>query len=291
MEIDGYCEELSLGFECQGEQHYIQIGHFHRQDGSLERRMQDDHDKINLCALNKISIIEIPFHIENIFLLKYIEEKILYLRPNIRLNQNVEFRDFQPSDELSTIKFIAEKNGGVCLSDSYNGIFEKYKFRCELGHEWMAMASNIKRGTWCPLCKPKILTEKRRIHDVDSMREIAKKKNGKFLSNFFNSVNDKYRWACSESHEWIAAPSDIMKGTWCRKCAFKFRQIPIERAQISAQERGGVCLSTEILNAQAKLKWKCSKGHVWEARLSNILHRNSWCPICAREKTRRIQHS
>jgi hypothetical protein len=47
---------------------------------------------------------------------------------------------------------IAKERGGECLSKEYKGIFTKLKWKCSIGHEWKASPSNVKRGSWCPLC-------------------------------------------------------------------------------------------------------------------------------------------
>ena len=46
---------------------------------------------------------------------------------------------------------------------------------------------------------------------------------------------------------------------WCRKCDIINRSNSIEDAQILAKKRGGECLSTEYINADLHLKWKCKK--------------------------------
>ncbi len=50
-----------------------------------------------------------------------------------------------------------------------------------------------------------------------------------------------------------------------------------------ANERGGVCLSTEYINNSTKLKWKCKKGHKWITMTRTILE-GSWCPKCYLDK-------
>jgi hypothetical protein len=55
--------------------------------------------------------------------------------------------------------------------------------------------------------------------------------------------------------------------------------------------KGGKCLSREYKGAFKKLLWECTKGHRWEALPVNIIHKNSWCPICSakeRGKKRRL---
>lgn len=58
-----------------------------------------------------------------------------------------------------------------------------------------------------------------------------------------------------------------------------------------AEKRGGKLLSTEYLGIGEKLKWKCEKGHEWEANPYNVKN-GSWCPICSNHirKTIRDAH-
>lgn len=50
-----------------------------------------------------------------------------------------------------------------------------------------------------------------------------------------------------------------------------------------AISKGGECLSGTYERAHSKLKWKCSKEHIWEATPDNINH-GKWCPQCAPNK-------
>jgi hypothetical protein len=62
----------------------------------------------------------------------------------------------------------------------------------------------------------------------------------------------------------------------------------IEELNLVANERGGECLSTEYVNNHSKVKWKCKKGHIWEATPSSIKS-GSWCPECSNVKKLTIQ--
>lgn len=55
-----------------------------------------------------------------------------------------------------------------------------------------------------------------------------------------------------------------------------------------ADRKNGECLSDEYLGAHTKLKWKCSKGHVWEAK-PNAIKSGQWCPECGGRKKRTIE--
>ncbi|RHZ54282.1 hypothetical protein Glove_428g125 [Diversispora epigaea] len=59
------------------------------------------------------------------------------------------------------------------------------------------------------------------------------------------------------------------------------KKISLNTACEIAIKRGGLCLSTEYINGKSHLRWKCVKGHEWEATLSNIKYQNTWCPYCA----------
>ncbi|WP_413575496.1 zinc-ribbon domain-containing protein [Bacillus thuringiensis] len=51
-----------------------------------------------------------------------------------------------------------------------------------------------------------------------------------------------------------------------------------------AQSRGGKCFSETYKDNKTKLRWKCAKGHEWEATPNNIKSKAQWCPECNKEK-------
>jgi len=67
------------------------------------------------------------------------------------------------------------------------------------------------------------------------------------------------------------------------------RKLTIESCQQVAEERGGKCLSTEYKNNRTKMKWECSKGHIWDAIFSSIKNIKSWCPDCGGSKKLTIE--
>lgn len=74
LELDGYCEELKLAFEYDGEWHYK--NHFK----GLELKKQNQRDKAKdiLCANNQVTLIRIPYFIENKEV--FIKEKLKELK-------------------------------------------------------------------------------------------------------------------------------------------------------------------------------------------------------------------
>jgi hypothetical protein len=48
---------------------------------------------------------------------------------------------------------LAEERGGKLLSlEEPRNSFQKLRWRCALGHEWLAKPNNIQSGRWCPVC-------------------------------------------------------------------------------------------------------------------------------------------
>lgn len=285
MELDGFCKELNLAFEYNGEYHYDKNNHFQHGDETLERRKNDDKLKINLCKENNITLITIPYTIETKELKNFIYNKLIELNLEIDLKLDID-ESYVPSNELSELKRIAEERGGKCLSEVYLGATEKHQFQCSEGHIWEAIPSNIKNGkkTWCPLCKPNRIGDSKRKYSIEDMQEIAKQKNGKFLSDNFKSVNDKYLWQCEHGHEWTTTPSEILRGSWCSKCNSNKMKGNIFQMQELARSRNGKCISTEYIDSKTKLTWECQFGHQWEARPRDIKNSNTWCPLCTGKK-------
>jgi len=76
LELDGYCEELKIAFEYQGEQHYYYNPHFHR-NGIRDLISQNLRDKIkkNICDKTRIRLIIIPYR----YTFKDIEKMTCYI--------------------------------------------------------------------------------------------------------------------------------------------------------------------------------------------------------------------
>ena len=61
LELDGYNEDLKIGFEYNGIQHYQYIPHFHRNGiEDLYKQQKNDHRKYEICKERGIHLIIIP---------------------------------------------------------------------------------------------------------------------------------------------------------------------------------------------------------------------------------------
>lgn len=114
---------------------------------------------------------------------------------------------------IGEMKIIAKRLGGKCLSEDYVNSSTKLLWECSEGHRWEAIPYTIKKGSWCPYCAGSgKLT-------IEGMREIAKQRGGKCLSNKYVNNQTKLLWECAEGHQWEAIPNRIKMGTWCPICS------------------------------------------------------------------------
>ena len=75
LELDGYCEELKLAFEYQGDQHYRIVSWFRMTKESLKYQQEKDAAKVKLCKENDIDLIVIKSEPKDT-IKKYILERI-----------------------------------------------------------------------------------------------------------------------------------------------------------------------------------------------------------------------
>ena len=190
-----------------------------------------------------------------------------------------------PSFVLGIMRALAISRGGALISDYYINNSTKLRWRCADGHEWEATPASVKHGNWCPLCGDRRAARKR-AHTIGLMRALAEAKGGVCLSENYDNVKSRLRWRCATGHEWETQASVIIAGHWCPKCASsrlgKEYSLTLEEIQKTAKKRGGECLSDSYLNTHQKLRWRCAKGHTWQAN-SNSIRRGTWCPTCARK--------
>ena len=117
--------------------------------------------------------------------------------------------------------------------------------------------------------------------------EIAEKKAGKCLSKEYINAFTPLLWECRKGHQWLAPPSRIRSGHWCKQCGMKkgseSRKDNIDEMNRIASLRKGKCLSQEYVNSGVKLLWQCAEGHKWEAAPRDIKS-GHWCKKCGDNK-------
>ena len=123
---------------------------------------------------------------------------------------------------------------------------------------------------------------------LDQFKKIAIEKEGRCLSQKYINSTTKLKFICKAGHEWMAIPTQLTQGHWCRECS-GYAKGSIEQMREFAASKNGECLSEEYVDSKTKLKWRCAKGHDWNAAPSHIISNQSWCPICSHKKKLTIE--
>lgn len=291
MELDGYAPSLNLAFEYHGEQHYRQNAFFHNNTAAFERRSQDDEQKRQLCRQHGVVLLEVPCSIPHGELQACLTKQIESLGCHVIRDESpiqIAELDVWRRKDLDNLRAVAISRGGRLISSHYINNSTKLRWRCAEGHEWDAISSSIKRGSWCSICGDKRAGVKR-AHTIQQMMALASAKGGRCLSESYENSRSRLRWACAAGHKWETQASVVISGHWCPKCE-KLRlgrkyALTLSEIQQTAKKRGGECLSDTYLNVRQKLTWLCASGHTWQAN-ANSVRRGSWCPVCGRKRPR-----
>ena len=76
MEIDMFNEELGLGLEYNGSQHYHFNPFWHQNEEGFEKQKYRDKLKMRLCKENNVNIIVVPYNVPYDEIKPYILEKL-----------------------------------------------------------------------------------------------------------------------------------------------------------------------------------------------------------------------
>ena len=68
----------------------------------------------------------------------------------------------------------------------------------------------------------------------------------------------------------------------------KGERLSLANMQQAAAKFGGECLSTEYKTLYTPMRWRCAKGHEWEAQGQNVW-RGKWCMRCSGKMRKTIE--
>lgn len=175
---------------------------------------------------------------------------------------------------LEKLDTIAKTNKGTCIRLlEGSGLEGLYEWTCKKEHIWHATGGNVVHNkTWCPHCQKLSL---------DDCYDEAKKHNGKCLETIYVNRRTHMLWECKKGHQFKLTMGSVRNSNrWCKKCFVDNQRHDISVSQDIAKKYGGECLSTEYINLETSMKWRCKEGHEWTVNISNIKGSGSWCRMC-----------
>ena len=99
-------------------------------------------------------------------------------------------------------------------------------------------------------------------------------------------------WKCSKGHEWIARISSRTAGNGCPYCSGRFAVKgkndlqtvnPSLAKEWNYKKNNGLTPAEVLPGSGKKVWWVCSKGHEWQASISDR-SRGNGCPYCSSKK-------
>ncbi|MFP2928859.1 zinc-ribbon domain-containing protein [Pyxidicoccus sp. 3LG] len=121
---------------------------------------------------------------------------------------------------------------------------------------------------------------------LERLRQKARSRGGECLSTAWLGTTAKHRFRCSRGHEWEALAANVLARTWCPGCKNELiaarRRNPrgLEQMRELASARGGVFVSERYTSVNDRHRWRCARGHEWEAAPSDV-QKGTWCRTCA----------
>lgn len=186
------------------------------------------------------------------------------------------------NDQLKRLREALKPYGMKLLDSEWGGWNAQYRFRCKAWHELSRSGSHLYYlMTVCPACR-----------DDASLRElhlIARKAGGRCLNDEYLGLNGRYQFVCREGHVFEKSGKKLIEGTWCIPCArarhseLMTSSDGMKRIRAAAKARGGVCLSDTYTKLTAPYRFRCERGHEWEAMGCDVV-RGAWCRACANLK-------
>lgn len=204
LELDMYNEELNLGLEYNGAQHYKEHDKYFHKYGGFEEQQERDKYKLKFCLDNNINLIIVPYTVKGDELIGFIYNKLLELNYNIidrlDIDWDTKFTEYtmesdNKNEVFNNMKQYAIDNKGKCLETHYLGYDEKHQFECVKGHKFAFDGREFIRrqthNTFCTYCDGKKV-------DYDYLVNILNEVNMRAISTeYVNSGKTPFTIACN----------------------------------------------------------------------------------------------
>lgn len=222
LELDGFCGELNLAFEHNGQQHYNLSFNMNNKD--LDDLKKRDIAKIELCKENNVNLIVVNRLFEHTSFTEFVNDvKKLYKNIyGVESKKDCDLKDVPSffAKEMSVIEMLVNSKGGECLS-AYVRSQNKINIKCKRNHIFSITPNKLKNGQWCKKCGFMDRKSKQQ-HNIEFCKNLAVSRNGVCLSNTYKNNKQKLLWQCQHGHQWESCLASInCRNSWCPKCANK----------------------------------------------------------------------
>ena len=170
------------------------------------------------------------------------------------------------------------------------GVGKKLKWQCKKKHIWEASPNtrSSEKGPGCPYCSGRLPVVG--VNDLKTTHpELAKQAVGWNPKHFSAGSHKKVKWKCKRGHvQLVVISSRALRGSECGVCVGRevltgFNDLETEYPSI-AKEMVNLNPKKVFARSEKIAEWRCKKGHLWRASISNRTRLKSGCPFCAGQK-------
>lgn len=180
---------------------------------------------------------------------------------------------------IEQMQEVAATHGGRCLSTRYGNSITPLEWECARGHRWLALPTNVTRGSWCRACAVQL-----RRTPLAEIQRKAGARGGRCLSTEYVNAHTPLLFECAAGHRWTTTYTYVREGSWCPACFHNRHRGTIEEMRALAASHGGECLSQTYEDQMQPLRWRCAAGHEWESTAHTT--KQHWCKRCYHERRR-----
>jgi len=209
------------------------------------------------------------------------------------------FNDLTTINSKLASEWNYEKNADLKPENFMPNSHKKVWWKCDKGHEWQATIASRNSGHGCPHCAgQKVIKGETDLATLNSelANEWNYEKNGDLKpEDVTANSGKKVWWKCDKGHEWQATIASRNSGNGCPYCSGKKVLVgyndlatvnPRLETEWNLDKNCDLKPEDVTANSGKKVWWKCSKGHEWQATITDR-NAGSGCPICYKEKRKK----
>jgi hypothetical protein len=137
---------------------------------------------------------------------------------------------------------------------------------------------HFQQGQRCSICAGNTKFTAQKVKTI-----IENRKGHELLSKEYKNARTKLQIRCPEGHEFDMSFDSFQHGHGCPVCAGN-KRLTIEKVRDFTKTNSEcTLLSTEYIDGNTKLQFRCPEGHLFSMRFCDF-RRGNRCPTCARQK-------
>lgn len=166
-------------------------------------------------------------------------------------------------------------------------------WKCENGHEWTSKVSErTRKRAGCPHCTKEHFYERskrRKPVRETSLGALFPELVGEWdderdIFSFGPYSNEVVKWVCKYDHRWTSPIKSRTHGNEkCPTCEGMDKiqkSLGIKYQHLIPEWADKDCIFSVFPFDNKEAKWKCSRGHIWEASIKERVRGNPTCYIC-----------